>query len=305
MPSTRCLVVLLALAAATAAPALPLREDLAERLAERTRRVDLLPPRTRVARDIRYGAHPQQALDVYVGDDGPANRPVIVMVHGGGWRGGDKASPGVVGAKAARWLPRGFVLVSVNYRLLPDHGPLAQADDVARALARVQERAAAWGGDPSRIVLMGHSSGAHLVALLSADPARWRLRPWLGTVALDGVAYDLEAQMRERHFRMYDAAFGSDPATWRAASPSAALKAGAVPLLAVCSRTRRDRPCTYNEAYVKRIRGLGVRAEVLGAQLDHAGINRELGRLETYTRAVERFMASLDAEVARRLEPAR
>src|SRR5436190_3085706 len=203
-----------------------------------------LPAGTRVARDVAYGPDPRQAFDVYLptaGPDAARPAPVIVMVHGGGWFIGDKQSPNIVGAKANRWLPRGFILVSVNYRMLPDHGVAEQAEDVARALAFVQARAAAWGGDPARVVLMGHSAGAQLVALLSSAPSRWTglgLKPWLGTVALDGAAIDTEAVMARRHFPLYDRVFGADPASWRAVSPLAALQPGALPLLAVCSSVR-------------------------------------------------------------------
>src|SRR5687768_14722656 len=202
-PALLCLALLLAAAPAPAT----LRDGLNEAIAERGRRAQALPPGTRVLRDVAYGAHPRQQLDVYRADGPVIGAPVIVMVHGGGWRFGDKTSRGVVGAKAARWLPRGFVFVSVNYRLLPEHDVLAQADDVARALALVQARARGWGGDPGRIVPMGHSAGAHLAALVSADPARWRatgLRPWLGTVSLDAGALDVAAIMGKRHLRLLD-----------------------------------------------------------------------------------------------------
>ncbi len=65
--------------------------------------------------------------------------------------------------------------------------------DVARALAAVQARAGEWGGDASRVVLMGHSAGAHLVALLSADPTRAAAEgagPWRSAVVLDSAAID-------------------------------------------------------------------------------------------------------------------
>jgi arylformamidase len=296
-----CLTLLLALPVAALAP----RERLRDGLLAREERAQALPAGTQVLRDIAYGAHPRQRLDVYrapaAGDDA---QPVIVMVHGGGWRFGDKASPGVVGAKATRWLPRGFVLVSVNYRMLPDHDVRTQGDDVASAVTFVQREAARWGGDPRRVLLMGHSAGAHLVALVSADPARWAgagLRPWLGTVALDGAALDVEAVMGKRHLRLLDDAFGRDPAFWRATSPAATLRAGGVPLLAVCSRLRRDDSCAQSRSYAARAAALGVRAEVLAEPLTHAQVNRELGVESAYTLAVERFLASLDADVARRL----
>jgi arylformamidase len=78
---------------------------------------------------------------------------------------------------------QGYVLVSTNYRLLPAARPLEQAGDVARALALVQKQAPQWGADPKRLVLMGHSAGAHLAMLLHASPdmaakagaQRWRV----------------------------------------------------------------------------------------------------------------------------------
>src|SRR3546814_18036265 len=91
------------------------------------------------------------------------------MVHGGFWALGDKASAGVAGAKMAHWVGRGMIFVSVNYRLLREADPVTQAADVGHALAAVQARAAGRGGDPARILLIGHSAGAHLVAFLAAD----------------------------------------------------------------------------------------------------------------------------------------
>jgi acetyl esterase/lipase len=267
-----------------------------------------LPPGTQVLRDVRYGADLRQALDVYL-PPGPAPtaRPVIVMVHGGAWRTGDKASPGVAGAKAAHWLARDLVFVSVGYRMLPERDALAQADDVAAALAFVQAHAAQWSADPRRVVLVGHSAGAHLAALVAADPTAWRaagVQPWLGTVALDSAALDVEAVMRRRHLPFYDAAFGADPRTWEAASPLHRLAPGAAPLLAVCSTTRRDDPCAQADAFAARASTRGVRVQVLGQARSHAEINRTLGVPGAYTQAVDRFLASLDPALAARLASA-
>jgi acetyl esterase/lipase len=304
MPRIRILACLLLITLALPAAATR-RDELQALQSERSRRAEALPPGTKVARNVAYGTHRLQSMDVYVADGTVAPAPVIVMVHGGGWMIGDKASPGIVGAKATRWLPRGFVFVSVNYRMLPDFPVATQADDVAAAIAHVRRRAAAWGGDPARIVVMGHSAGAHLVALVSADPPRWRLSPWLGTVALDGAGLDVEAMMGKRHYRLYDRVFGADPAAWAAVSPAAALRAGGVPVLAVCSRVRPDNPCAQSDSFAAKARAVGVRAEVHPEGLDHAGINRELGKDGGYTRAVERFLSSLDPALARRLDSRR
>jgi acetyl esterase/lipase len=94
-----------------------------------------------VLRDLAYGGDLHQRLDVYrpkLASEAPA--PVLFMVHGGAWHLGDKATPEVVANKVAHWVSRGFVLVSVNYRMLPEADPLQQADDVARALAFAQAK---------------------------------------------------------------------------------------------------------------------------------------------------------------------
>ncbi len=140
------------------------------------RRISRLPEGVQRLFDVPYGNDPLQRMDVYLPpaaarpSAGP-RAPILFMVHGGAWRTGDKAMERVVQEKVARWVPLGFVLVSVNYRLLPDTGVALQAHDVATALATVQQRAAQWGADGTRTVLMGHSAGAHLVSLLNAQPA--------------------------------------------------------------------------------------------------------------------------------------
>ncbi|MDY0011373.1 MAG: alpha/beta hydrolase [Rhodocyclaceae bacterium] len=148
---------------------------------------DFLPEGARVLKDQAYGPDRRQRYDVYLPAQAQA-APIILMVHGGAWRFGSKSRGGVVEHKVARWVAQGFILVSTDYRLLPEAAPAEQARDVARALATVRARAAGWGGDPDRVVLMGHSAGAHLVALLAASP---RTSPGVvGTVLLDSAALD-------------------------------------------------------------------------------------------------------------------
>src|SRR5262249_10514809 len=119
--------------------------------------------------DIAYGADPAQRMDVYLPPH-LERAPILLMVHGGAWRIGDKDNARVVDNKVARWVPKGVIFVSVDYRMMPDAEPLTQAADIALALAKVQALASSWGGDPDNIILMGHSAGAHLVALLTAAP---------------------------------------------------------------------------------------------------------------------------------------
>jgi len=256
-----------------------------------------VPGGVRRVADVAYGTDARQRFDVYLPEGAlPAHAPVIVMVHGGAWMVGNKAMPQVVENKAARWVTRGAVLVSVNYRLVPQVGPLEQADDVARALAEVQRLAPAWGADPARVVLMGHSAGAHLVALLGASPARAQragARPWLGTVVLDSAALNLDALMRQPHARFYDRVFGKDPALWLAASPTEALAAGAPPMLLVCSTQRADGSCTQSQRFAAQANARGVRASVSEQHLSHSEINATLGLPGSETDAVQAFFDAI------------
>lgn len=261
-----------------------------------------LPPGVTVERDLPYGdphigGHPAQRMDVYrpaAGGSGDA----IVLVHGGGWRRGDKAHARLLQHKLAHWCTRGWVLVSVNYRLLPDAGPLVQAGDIARALAFVQAQGARWGVDADRYVLMGHSAGAHLVALLAADAdlaQRHGARPWRATVAIDTAAYDVVALMQARHLGLFDQAFGEDPQAWHEVSPCHRLAQRvtppSTPMLLVCA-AQRPASCAAARALASRVLALGGRATVLPVALDHLEINRQLGLDPIYTAAVDAFLES-------------
>jgi acetyl esterase/lipase len=252
--------------------------------------------------DVAYGPSARQHLDVYLPPH-PEHAPILVMVHGGAWTVGNRNGPGVVENKLAHWGGRGWIFVSVGYRLLPESPPAEQAADVAKALATVQSLAPSWGGDPARVVLMGHSAGAHLVSLVAASPELARQAgagPWLGTVAIDSAALDLTRLMRERHPHFYDRAFGSDPAAWRAASPTEQLAAGAAPMLLICSSQRLDDPCLQSRRFAARSAALGNRAEVLEQNLTHAQINAQLGLPGAYTDAVDTFIARLGRREAKR-----
>jgi acetyl esterase/lipase len=258
-----------------------------------------LPSGVRVLRDVAYGPRVRQRMDVYLPSRSLGRAPVVLMVHGGAWRFGDKDARGVVDHKLTRWAKRGFILISTNYTLLPEANPAEQAQEVAQALALAQRRAAEWGGNPEKFILMGHSAGAHLVALLTASPAMAETQgahPWLGTVSLDTAAFDVPGIMAGRHLPLYDRAFGQDPAFWRRTSPLHQLSAAAYPLLAVCS-TQRANSCPQAHELINRMTSLGVKAAVLEQNLSHLEINQDLGLGGPYTEAVETFMGSLDPAI--------
>lgn len=285
-----------ALAATIATPAdaqRRLRQPLQHR-AEAGTATAALPAGARVIRDVAYGADAAQRFDVYLPADA-RNAPLLFFVHGGGWARGDKGHR-ALGNKRDYWLGKGYAVASTNYRLLPDAAPLAQAGDVASAIAFAQRKAPEWGVDPALVVLMGHSAGAHLVALLGSKPAllaQAGARRPLGVVALDSAAMDVAAIMQApRHPDLYDRAFGTDPQYWNAASPTRQVGPDALPLLLVCSSLRRD-ACPQAQELARKAKSLDLAAEVLPQPLRHGEINQLLGTPSTYTSRVAAFIDGL------------
>jgi len=290
-------VLLVGVMIATVSPiaAQTFRERLQERRdasRQPAARAPTLPAGARALRDVAYGDDPRQRFDVYLPAQ-PKNAPVVLLVHGGGWANGNKDNPGVVENKAAYWLPKGYILISTNYRMRPDTAPIDQARDVARALAAVQKRAPEWNGDASRVLLMGHSAGAHLIALIGASPTLWReagaTKP-RGVVSLDSGALDVPLTMKKPPLRrVYETAFGSNPADWIAASPYHQLTREAVPMLLVCSSRRQD-ACPQGRAMAEKAKTLGVAMDVLPEDLSHGEVNRNLGLPSAYTETVNAFV---------------
>lgn len=123
-----------------------------------------------VSRDLAYGADPRQCLDVFM----PAaakKAPVLVFVHGGAFTRGSKSVDGEIYDNVPYWFARqGFVAVNIEYRLAPAAPFPAGAQDLALAVEWVATNIGRYGGDPGRIVLMGHSAGGTHVATYLLDP---------------------------------------------------------------------------------------------------------------------------------------
>ena len=182
-----------------------------------------------VTRDIPYSdqAHERQVLDVYA-PAGAKNLPVVFWIHGGGWVTGDKSE---VERKPKAFTEAGFVFVSTNYRFLPTVDMGAIVNDIARSLGWVHRHIAEHGGDPDRLLVMGHSAGGQLAALICTDERYLKaegvpLSSVKGCVPVDGDTYDVPAiietaETRQRVHRLPQATFGhrqkfgNDPAKHR------------------------------------------------------------------------------------------
>ena len=259
-----------------------------------------LPDGTTVYSNIPYGVNERQVMDIYSPSAQSQDAPVIFMVHGGAWRIGDKASKTVVKNKVDHWVSKGFVFISINYRLIPNAYPVEQAEDVKKALRFAQQNLGKWGGSPESIVMMGHSAGAHLVSLIAATPDA-TLAPWLGTIALDTAAYDVDKIMNANPRRLYKKAFGKEAEYWAEASPTLVINQKIRPFLAVCSSKRKDGSCEEAGRFTEKANTLGARAKLLPVNLSHRNINKKLGKNNCYTQSIDDFLISLSPNIGQLL----
>ncbi|HEX3779383.1 MAG TPA: alpha/beta hydrolase [Pseudonocardiaceae bacterium] len=279
-------------------------------------------PRARylVAEDVAYGTDsPAQVLDIWRRPDLPrtAAAGVLVMVHGGSWVGGGKrmASPQLL----AELAERGWVCVSVDYRLGPDNRWPSPIVDVKKAIAWVRANIADHGGDPGFIAVSGGSAGGHLAALaaLSAnDPAFQPGFPEADTAVqaaalLYGV-YDLTARNDDGSTRLrdyvrkvlFDADLVDDTATWHAASPSWRSRADPPPMFVV--HGDRDEIVTVSQArrFVDAVR-LACREPFGYAELPYAHHAFDMVRSARAMATVEAVCQFLDVMRDRARRPAR
>ncbi|MDQ1155240.1 alpha/beta hydrolase [Brevundimonas sp. SORGH_AS_0993] len=119
----------------------------------------------RVARDLAYGEDPRQRLDVYA-PKGAGPYATLVFFYGGGW---DSGSRDLYGWAAQALAAQGFVVVLPDYRLVPSVVFPAFVEDAAAATAKAADLAGAYGGDPARLGVLGHSAGAHLAMMIALD----------------------------------------------------------------------------------------------------------------------------------------
>jgi len=238
---------------------------------------DRLVPKDRggtiVARGLAYGPGPRQRLDVYAPRGGCGQpRPVVIFFYGGSWNSGTRAGYTFVGRALAA---QGFVTVVPDYRLVPDVRYPAFVEDGAAAVRWATAHARDYCGHGGSVVLMGHSAGAYIAAMLAVDP-RWLgkdravVKGFVGLAGpYDFAPFDVDASR---------AAFGqaSDPAetqpvTWAGVGDPPALL-----LYGTDDTVVRPR---NSEALAARLQAGGVAVEQRGyRKLGHVGILLALAR---------------------------
>ncbi len=229
------------------------------------------------------------SLDLYGFGDAAGTYPVVVWIHGGGWSAGDKANQ--LENKLGLFHSLGYMFISVNYRLsasgrkpgapvvmFPDHN-----EDVADAIVWIIGNIGNYGGDRSRIAIMGHSAGGHLAALTGTSrkflPERGiPLDTLRGIVCIDTEGYDV-ARMAGSGNQLYLRAFGKDPVAWMDASPIHAMDSAVrYPPFFIATRGDAERRAGA-DAFAARLESVGTVVRLVdGSGYTHSQINDAIGR---------------------------
>jgi arylformamidase len=242
-------------------------------------------------RELAYGSDARHRLDFWRAG-GKARAPLVLFIHGGGWSSGDKEYERDT-AKPAHFLGKGFAFAALNYRLVPSVPVEQQVQDVASALAYVAAHADELGIDPRRIVLVGHSSGGHLAALIGTDPEfvkRAGAAMPAAVILLDGAGLvpriGAAANRRPGPFRTDEERKALAPLT-HAAAPNAP----AFLFLNAASEDLRQQAATLAGALQSA--GATVRTQTIEGA-DHMSLSEDLGRADDRgTQGVDAFLASL------------
>lgn len=251
------------------------------------------PGKLRVQRDVPYAesGDPRQKLDIYAPESG-GNLPVVFWIHGGGWQTGDRTS---VQLKPKAFVEKGFVFVSTGYRLLPNVEMMDIFRDIAKSVHWVRDHIAQYGGDANRILVMGHSAGAQLAALISIDERYLKaeglsLGIIKGCVPVDGDTYDVPAiiettETRRRAHGLQQAKwghrekFGNDPAKHRDYSAVNHVgKDKSIPPFLILHVADHPDTSAQAERLEAALKNAGIPTKRFAArQTDHSKLNESLG----------------------------
>jgi len=222
-------------------------------------------------------------LDIYQPED-CQSCPVMIYIHGGTWVLGDK---GGLSYKAKSFTSQGYIYISINYRLSPDHRFPAHAQDVAQAFSWVKNNIQEYGGDPEKIYLMGHSAGGHLAALITLDEqylTTFNLKPSdiNGIIGIDSAAYHLPSlfSAEPENQYLFSWAFGANSEDWEKASPINYIREDLnIPPFLFLVAGDREISKTVNENFAQKLREYGYNSALFHfSNKDHVSIDYDLGK---------------------------
>jgi acetyl esterase/lipase len=238
----------------------------------------------KIERNIAYAGtkNERQTLDVFAPAEGK-NHPIVVWIHGGGWQAGSKED---VKQKPKMFIDRGFVFVTINYRLLPEVSIKQMAGDVAKAIRWTHDHAGDYGGDPKTMFVMGHSAGAQLAALVCTDDSYLKAEKLSfavikGCVPVDGDTYDVPMQIEtvgQKRGDRYKAKFG-DLDSQKDLSPVTHVAKGKhIPPLLILHVADHPETKGQSQRLVKALQEAGYSAKAYPAEgKNHVTLNDDLG----------------------------
>jgi acetyl esterase len=207
-----------------------------------------------VEADIAYGEHPRQRLDVYRAQY-KRPTPVVIFAHGGAFVRGDKTVNDEIYANVLYYFARnGCLGINMEYRLAPEAQYPAGAEDVAGAVRWASAHAAELGGDPARIFLVGHSSGANHVASYACDPKlrRARAEGLAGVVLLSG-RLRADARPENPNADGVRAYYGDDESKYARRSPVTWARRCPVPVMLAIAEFENPLLDVYGAEFYARI----------------------------------------------------
>lgn len=236
-----------------------------------------------VKKNISYGPN---RLDIYLPSN-PQQAPVLAYVHGGAWKLGNKSK---IGQKAEYYNSKGYIFISIGYTLYPKANAEQQAVQISKAVNWVSANIAAYGGDGARIALMGHSAGCHLASMATLSGA---CNPKL-LICNDTGAYDIAYLAKINRGKvpsLYSAL--NKRAKWVRWSPiSYVHNREQPPALVLWSGGRNRDRISKRFAAALEAAGNSV-TRFAGTSYNHLTINNTIGRSNSVTRAIDRFLAQL------------
>ncbi|QDV60888.1 alpha/beta hydrolase [Crateriforma conspicua] len=259
-------------------------EEMAEPGGDVIRKFDVVydPETGRAGKCDIYLPAPADIAPVNPGSPDPSpktnDRPAVVVVHGGGWMSGDKWT---MYSHCNALAKRGHVVISINYRLAPEHKFPAQVDDVRKALLWLDDHASELNVDLNRVGLFGYSAGGHLSALVAVvadespeirqrssdwavDDARWDRLPKIKAVCAGGPPCDFRELPPENTSLAYflGGSRRQVPEIYRAASPTALASTGDPPIHIIHGGDDFLVPVTTSRSFVAALRDQGVECQL-------------------------------------------
>jgi len=231
------------------------------------------------------------SLDIYYNSNVNIQKPVIIYVHGGGWSIGDKSSQ--IENKVNLFRSLNYILISVNYRLSPFPFDISNSNrikypdhniDIADAFLWINNNIGQYGGNKNKMGLLGHSAGAHLVALTGTngnflESKGLSLSNIKGIAVIDTEGFDINEQIANgNNQNMYINAFGTDSTQNVGASPLYnVVNTISYPKFFIAKRGDSQR-IGYANDFINILEANGVSvSQVNGSIYDHSGINNAIG----------------------------